>query len=134
MSRHGQKYSKLGIDLTQRDLDLGQKRLSEADVQFIQMEQLEDILRTAPERGAYISLTKKRIGQLLNQMLERPLTDDVKDLIWHSEVRGRLMEQVRNANTIQGIRVQKGLLSALKSKLTAGIERMLAKSKGKDKQ
>jgi len=127
------KYSKFGVDLTQRDLDLGRSKMAEANTEILQLEQLEDILRSAPERGAYITLTKKRIGQLLNEMLEKPLTNDPNDLIWHGEVRGRLMEQIRNANTLQGIAVQRGRLSALKDKLSAGISNMLAKSKGRSK-
>ena len=94
----GKKYSRYGSDLGIRDLQYRQEQLERHNMRILQLDELDDLLRMDGDRRIYIDITKKRVAYLLQSMLERPLSDKTDDLIWHGEVRGRLMEQIHNAD------------------------------------
>lgn len=118
------KISKLDIDLKQNDLQMrgNYVKMEEAEKMLVRLDNLQEILESDPQREAYIKLTKKRIGHLLIKMLERPLTNEVADLVWHAEIRGRLMEQIQHVNTMSQVGAGKNFFERVKAKLMRANE------------
>jgi hypothetical protein len=113
------------IELRQMDLAIARnyEKIDEASHFIVQLEDLERILLNHPDREIHITITKKRIGHLLHKMLDKNLDPtDQQNLIWHGEMRGRLMEQIEHVNILQSIGAHKSFLERAKSALQAAIE------------
>ena len=127
---------KTEIDLAQSDMAIkhNYEKLEETAHFLVRLDELEDLVANHADRGIYIDITKKRIGHLLNKMLEKPLDPtDTKNLVWHGEMRGRLMEQIEHANILQGIKVHRSLIDVARNKLKAAITNISARMAGKAK-
>jgi len=128
------KISKLEIDLKQSDVALlaNHEKMEKANMYLASLDAMEAVLREDPLREAHILLIKKRIGHLLNKMLDKPLDPgDPKNLLWHGEMRGRLMEQILHANTLSGIEKHRNFLLQAKDRIIKAIEGIAKKTERK---
>jgi len=125
--------SKMNFEPTQREVAISRQQQQEIGQRIDDLGDLHYLLKTDAQRGPYTKMVLSRIGQLLTESLDKPLTDKVEDLIWHGEVRGRLIEQIRNVNLLQGIEAKREELESQKKTLTGRIQGLLkSMSKGNE--
>jgi len=128
------KLSKTESDL--KNMDIARRhnleKIEDANHFLVNFDNVEKLIYEHPERDIFLGMTQKRIGHLLNKMLDKNLDPtDMKNVVWHSEMRGRLMEQVEHANVIQSFGSQRGFLERAKKALSQAIEGIAEKQKRK---
>lgn len=125
-------HSQIDAKPTQRMVEQDRNAQLEIGKRIDDLGELHDLLKTTPERGPYTKLCLSRIMQLMVESLNKPLTNEIDNLLWHSEVRGRLIEQIRNVNVLPGIKARQEILEAKKQTLIGRITGHLkTMSKGK---